>query len=83
MKKYISITALILISGTITADEQLPAFLDLDTNADGFLTSDELVDISDLDLTGVDMDSDGMLSLEEYSALTVEETDEAVEVPTE
>lgn len=64
MKRYLTISLLALGSGVAFA--QLPAFEDVDANADGQITRDEAAIVEGLDFAALDANQDGVVSRQEW-----------------
>jgi EF hand len=72
MNKYIGLVA-IGFSAAALAQSAMPTFEDVDVNADGQISATEAQAIEGLDFATLDVDQNGSLSREEYSAAQTEE----------
>lgn len=70
MTKY-SLLALIGVTGAAMA-QGLPAFEEVDANADGQISQEEAAAIEGLDMAAADTNQDGVLSRAEYEAAAAE-----------
>ena len=61
-----ALTALGMFSGIAMAAP--PAFQDVDINQDGAITAEEAAQVEGLDMTTADVNGDGKLTMEEYTA---------------
>ena len=61
-----ALAALGMFSGIAMAAP--PAFQDVDINQDGAITAEEAAQVEGLDMTTADVNGDGKLTMEEYTA---------------
>ncbi len=69
MKKFLLVLSALAFSGATFAQSTLPAFEDVDTNADGSISMEEAAAIEGLDFATADVNQDGSLDQEEYAAI--------------
>lgn len=68
MKKICLVLSALGFSAAALAQAELPAFEDVDTNADGQISMEEAAAIEGLDFATADANQDGALDQEEYAA---------------
>lgn len=68
MKKICLVLSALGFSAAALAQSELPAFEDVDTNADGQISMEEAAAIEGLDFATADANQDGVLDAEEYAA---------------
>lgn len=72
MKKLITLIAFAFSAATFAQSSSMPAFEEVDTNADGSISQEEAQAIEGLDFATADANQDGSLSQEEYAAASSE-----------
>ena len=68
MKKLFVLLSALGFSGAALAQATLPSFEEVDANADGQISMEEAAAIEGLDFATADVDQDGALNPEEYTA---------------
>ena len=68
MKKFLLVLSSFAFSGAALAQMTLPAFEEVDTNADALISAEEAAAIEGLDFATADVNQDGSLDQEEYAA---------------
>ena len=68
MKNFLLVLSALAFSGATLAQTSLPAFEEVDTNADALISMEEAAAIEGLDFATADVNQDGSLDQEEYLA---------------
>ena len=68
MKRFLVIASALGFSAGLMAQGSLPAFEEVDANADGQISMEEAAAIEGLDFATADANQDGALDQEEYAA---------------
>jgi hypothetical protein len=69
MKKSLLVLSALAFAGATYAQSTLPAFEEVDANADGLISLEEAAAIEGLDFATADVNQDGSLDQEEYAAI--------------
>lgn len=74
MNARVSVTLLALgFAAVALAQEQAPAFEEVDTNSDGMISQEEAAQVEGLDFATADANQDGQLDRQEYQSATQQE----------
>jgi hypothetical protein len=68
MNKYVAITALVFSAAALA--QELPAFEEVDKNADGAIDRNEAAAVEGLDFATADANQDGRIDRAEYAAVS-------------